>query len=227
VHQLKKRLCRKATIIELREPPRDANPLASLFGVVLAGLPAEGWPECCGAPMLPVLQLNLTEAPYVPEGLEDVAFVALFVDRNNVPSDGAANGACWLLRTYDRLEGLSAMTIPPEFERRRPRSIRYRLLERDLPDYDDAADLDGADEFEDVWEDEFGAAEGSKLGGWPSLLQSEIFWAPNNEHPADPQYVFQLARLERITPIPADTVLYFGRGSCESRPMWTLAWQRL
>ncbi len=32
----------------------------------------------------------------------------------------------------------------------------------------------------------------SKIGGWPSLIQSEIFWAPLNRHPADPEYVLQI-----------------------------------
>lgn len=227
LNEVKKRLRRQATLIEPYAPPAEPNPLISVFGEVTAACAGEGWPRCCGSPMIPVLQLNLSEAPFVPEGLADVAFLALFVDGVNAPKDGAPNGDCWLLRTYGSVEGLSGLAVPADFERRRPRGIRYRLLDHDFPDYDDVAEMSLPDEITDTWEDEFGAAEGSKLGGWPALLQSEIFWAPNNDHPARPQYVFQLARLERITPFSADTVCYFGRGSDTARTVWALSTQTL
>lgn len=225
--QLKKQLSRKASLIEPCGAPNESDHLASLLGTVLAGLGNEAWPECCGAPMVPVLQLNLSQAPFVPDELRDVAFLALFVDGKNGPKDGAENGDCWQLRSYDSLAKLSRHSIPAQFERRRGRPIRYKLLERDLPDYEDVADLDIPEDIQGAWEDEFGAAEGSKLGGWPSLVQSEIFWAPNNEHPADPKYVFQLAHMERITPMSADTVCYFGRGSGAAPAIWTIAMQTL
>src|SRR5579862_5399874 len=176
LRQLQQRLGRKASLLKPYGPPNDVDLLPSLFGTVRAGRAGEQWPVCCGSPMSPVVQLNLGEAPFVPKELCDVALLALFVDANNAPKDGAPNGECWLLRTYETLEGLSRLEIPAEFERRRGRPIAYELLSHDFPDYEDVADLNLPDDVTDAWEDEFGAAEGSKLGGWPALLQSEIFW---------------------------------------------------
>ncbi|HTA40301.1 MAG TPA: hypothetical protein VK760_14555, partial [Candidatus Acidoferrales bacterium] len=185
----------------------------------------EDWPYFAGRPMQPVVQLNLLQAPYVPENLRDVALIAVFFDREAMPVD-AKNGDGWLLRAYPNLECLQPLSAPSEFEKLRGRPARYALLERDFPDWDDAANLNVSDDLSEGWEDEFGSTEGSKLGGWPTLLQSEVFWAPNNEHYASPQFAFQLARMDKLkTSIPADSFGYFGRGTSGAGGVWTFAWQ--
>ncbi len=108
----------------------------------------------------------------------------------------------------------------------RLRPVRYRLLAEDFPDWEDASDMNIPDEVSDEWEEHFGAADGTKLGGWPKLLQAEIFWAPYNDHPANPAYVFQLDALPKgAFEFPADSVYYFGRGTGEHRNVWTFASQ--
>jgi hypothetical protein len=221
----KKRLGRPASAIEFFGPPGEFDLTGTQFGRVNAALPGEEWPAHAGRAMQPVAQLNLREAPFLPENLRDVALVAIFFDRDATPAD-APNGEGWRLRAYASLEGLCALAAPPEFERARGRPARYRLLERDLPDWDDAANLGVPDDLADDWEEQFGAAECSKLGGWPALLQSEIFWAPGNAHPANPEFAFQLARMDKLgTAIPNGSFGYFGRGTGAARDVWTFAWQ--
>lgn len=38
---------------------------------------------------------------------------------------------------------------------------------------------------------------GTTLGGWPTLIQSEVFWGPSNEYPASPEHVFQIDSTEK------------------------------
>jgi hypothetical protein len=212
-------------MIEFYGPPGDFDLTGTLFGRVNACVRGEDWPYFAGRPMQPVAQLNLREAPYVPESLHDVALIAVFFDREATPVD-AKNGNGWLLRAYPSLDGLELLKAPAEFERIRGRPARYTLLERDFPDWDDAANLNVPDDLADDWEEEFGSAEGSKIGGWPTLLQSEIYWAPNNEHFANPEFAFQLARMDKLkTAIPADSFGYFGRGTGPASGVWTFAWQ--
>lgn len=106
----------------------------------------------------------------------------------------------------------------------KPLVITYRVLERDLPDWDDVPpDLTIPESIEGEWEEHFGAAEGCKLGGWPSLIQSEIFWAPDNDHPADPEFVLQLESVAKANfVLLGEAVLHFGRGTGTSRDVWTL-----
>jgi hypothetical protein len=66
-----------------------------------------------------------------------------------------------------------------------------------------------------------------KLGGWPTLIQSEIFWAPWNRHPAAPEYVFQIDSTGKGNWSWGDGgVGYFGRGTAPGKTdEWALAWQ--
>jgi hypothetical protein len=225
--ELKRLLRRPASLLEFfGPPPMEFDLSATMFGRVTAGFPGEEWPVYRGRLMQPVAQLNLLEAPYLPENLRDVALIALFFDRDARPID-AENGDGWLLRSYPALDDLCALTMPAEFERARGSPARYRLLESDFPDWEDAADLAAIPEdLADAWEDDFGSTAGSKLGGWPSLLQSKVSWAANDEHPAAPKYAFQIARMDKLkTAMPADSFGYFGRGTGTARNVWTFAYQ--
>jgi uncharacterized protein YwqG len=66
----------------------------------------------------------------------------------------------------------------------------------------------------------------SKIGGWPYLIQSEVFWAPENRHPANPEYVFQIASERKAHWQWGDGGIgYFGRGTGDATEAWTLSWQ--
>jgi hypothetical protein len=192
VKRLQERLARPATLIEILKGPPSPNPPVSWFGRVNLRLPHESWPVDADGPMLPIVQLDLREAPYVPPSLRDLELVAVFFGRGDLPSD-TENGNGWLVRAYADAGALCALDAPEQVHHAvsewtgsgpiRPRPIACRVLERDFPDWDDVA-FEVPDEFSDAWEDDFGAANGCKLGGWPSLIQSTIFRAPNNEHPA-------------------------------------------
>ena len=188
--------------------------------------------------MIPIAQLNLREAPYAPPGLADIALITVFLDRDELRIDNPPNGQGWLVRAYSRTEDLLMMPAPSEVYETVPtwqgagdqalRSfpLRFRLLESDYPDRDDVpGELSISDALDDAWEDYFSPTEGLKLGGWPTLLQGEIFWAPFNEHPANPEYVFQIDSLYEANVFVGDRgVCYFGRGTGDARDTWTFEW---
>ena len=82
-------------------------------------------------------------------------------------------------------------------------------------------------EVEEDYVDLFENVQGFKLGGWPTLIQSEIYWAPWNKHPASPEYVFQIDSTEKGNWAWGDNGLgYFGRGTAPGHEdVWTLSWQ--
>ncbi|MDB5094634.1 MAG: hypothetical protein JWO85_2735 [Candidatus Eremiobacteraeota bacterium] len=148
--------------------------------------------------MAPIAQLILREAPFRPAVLDDIALLTVFAA--NLPLHGGeANGDGWLLRAYPS------------------------LLAADFPDWPDIPDdVSVSAEIEDEWEEHFGAHQGLKLGGWPTLLQDQIFWAPFNEHPANPEYAFQIAAVPKAGfGLRGDGIWYFGRGTGDARDVWT------
>jgi hypothetical protein len=235
--ELKASLARPASLIELGEGDAAAlDPPASVFGRVNVALPGETWPYFESKPMVPLVQLNLREAPYVPPSLSDVALIAVFFGQSAEPPDSSANGDGWLVRAYPSLDELCRLAAPPEAHRGiwtlsgslapiLPFPLRYRLLPADFPDMEDLPpDVD--EKIADAWSDAISAAQGSKLGGWPSLIQSEIYWAPWNQHPAEPEFVFQLDMMpEANFFMPDDGTCYFGRGTGDARDVWTFEWQ--
>ena len=233
---LQERFARPATLIEVLKGSPSPNPPVSWFGRVMLRLPGESWPADAGGEMLPVVQLDLREAPYVPRALHDIEIIAVFFGRGALPSD-TENGAGWLVRAYPDAGALCSLDVPeaivhavPEWSGSdqgiRPRPIAYRAIERDFPCWDDVAmEMEIPAEIEESWEDHFGAAGGCKLGGWPSLIQSEIFWAPNNEHPSNPEFVLQIESVPQAHIDFGGAVCYVGRGTGDTRDTWTFSWQ--
>jgi uncharacterized protein YwqG len=179
--------------------------------------------------MVPLCQINLSELPYVPEKLRDIALITVFIDAEDLPIE-APNGRGWELRTYPSLEGL-VETVGPDCEGAiKPFPVRWELIEEDYPCWEDlGAELreqmlaEGTDE---EYLDLFKNVGCSKVGGWPSLIQGEITWGPKNLVPGDMTYTFQINSESKATWIWGDEGTgYFGRGSWFGKAEWALEWQ--
>lgn len=222
---LQNTLCRRASRASVGGFRPSDDPLASWFGKVNMALPGENWPMSAGRPMMPLCQFNLTEMPFLPETLSDVAFLTLFIDQDELPSR-KPNGDGWLLRTYSTLDGLVVFEPPPDRGYLKPFPIRWELINEDYPSWDDAAMLDLPPEASEDYHDLFETLQGTKIGGWPFTVQSEIFWAPWNQHPANPEYVFQVDSESKAGWLWGDSGFgYFGRGTGDSKDVWALEWQ--
>lgn len=185
-------------------------PGASWFGRVDLALPGEAWPTTGGAPMNALCQINLTELPFRPRGLEDVELVAVFIGPHELPA-GTPNGVGWCLRAYPRVDAL--VPLAPAASGIRAFPMRPEVIEADYPCREDLPeDLDDEDD------DRLPNAGGFKLGGWPTLIQGEISWeSPSTE------YVFQIDSNDKAHWSWGDAgVGYFGRDSAGE---WALDWQ--
>ena len=223
IEALRERVMRPAV---LYEPSIESSKelLGSYFGAVKVGLPEEDWPQYGGRPMLGILQLNLEDLVYRPPGTEDIRLLTLFVDSESCPeSEGS-----WLVRTYKILSKLKALDAPNLEAEIRQVSLGPPALIEDYPCFEDLEE-DMEDELWDAFSEQHPTARGVKLGGWPSLVQSEIYWAPQNEHPADPKYVLQIdSRKEARWQWGQDGCAYLGRGTAKGRQNeWAFEWQCL
>jgi hypothetical protein len=168
----------------------------SILGAVMCADQEEGWPTYEGVPMVGVAQFNLTELPFRPVEMSGVAMLSVYgvVDRSGlVHPNQRFGGDGWLIRTYERLDGLTQV-VGPTLAAGQSLGIAWDLAE-DLPAWEDVVGMVAPGVLEDLagnsYEDLIGRpAGGTKIGGWPTLLQSEIFWAPFQKVRAT--FVFQL-----------------------------------
>jgi uncharacterized protein YwqG len=178
-----------------------------------------------GKPMHALAQINIAELKFRPPGLSDIDFLTVFIGPDELPCD-SPNGQNWVIRTYDSLAELIPIQQPETGSEIRPFPMRPVIIEEDYPCWDDVADI-CPEEIEETFFENFENASGFKLGGWPTLIQSEIFWAPWNKHPISPEYVFQIDSTTKGNWAWGDGgVGYFGRGTLEGhKNEWALAWQ--
>lgn len=216
---------RRAIVMEIGgfRPPTD--PSASWFGRVNLALPGEEWPHFANKPMLALAQINLTALPFRPPGLEDLELITVFIGPDELPSD-APNGEGWLLRAYSNVAQLTPLMQKQVRSGIKPFPMRPAICENDFPVWEDL-DVEPPGELAESYYDLFENAGGFKLGGWPSLIQSEIYWAPGNRNPIAPRYVFQIDSTEKGNWAWGDGgVGYFGRGTAPGcTDQWAFEWQ--
>jgi uncharacterized protein YwqG len=215
---------RRAIVMDVGgfRPPED--PLTSWFGRVSFALPGEPWPHAGTRPMHALCQIVLRDLPFVPPRLDDMAMLCVFI-ADDLPTN-QPNGENWCLRTYPDLDDVVPLPARDTGSAIKPLPLRPRVVEEDFPCWEDIP-IEVPPECDANYYDEFENVSGLKLGGWPTLIQSEIFWAPWNEHPAKPEYVFQIDSTEKGNWVWGDSGIgYFGRGTapgCEND--WALEWQ--
>lgn len=169
---------RRASIAEIGGfRPRD-EPVTSYFGGRFVGRAGEQWPLNNGQPMIPLLQVRTDELPYRPADLNSVALFNVFVGPQELPVDIAENGAGWILRSYSGLDGLSPLASAHSLVR--PFPVRWRMSELEGPQWQDAWGLQDLTEFNripnstDLFYDRYKRHEYTKVGGWPSYIQSPV-----------------------------------------------------
>ena len=211
-----------------RGRPEPVAVESTLSGVHLA-LAGEDWPlDDDGEPMAGLAQLNLIDAPFRPPELDGIAFVTIFVGRDDdtlvVPAGPSGDG--WLLRTYASLDNLDHFAVPRGGNAGRPRRLAWQQV-WDLPAYEDLVNLVDTDVLDRLLggrevEDAIGSPEsGTKLGGWPTLLQSEIEWPGGSDPGRVPVFCLQVDSAEHADLNLWDGgVLHVGCVPGDGPPIW-------
>lgn len=211
------------------------------MGRVRVALPGEDWPTSDGAPMLAVAQLNLRELPCpLPHALADVALLTVFLGPWQLPVD-QPNGVNWALRAYPSLDGLVPLAEPPparagDPKLRKgqdpvPRALPIRWQQHlDYPCRDDipAGLLDAWDAWAEGRDPTELTFDGTKIGGWPYCIQSQVRWHTGGRLVEDCQYVVQLGSQHKV----GLSWGYGGLGYIARQPDrgsngWHLTWQFL
>jgi hypothetical protein len=169
-------IVRKASIanVERRKPYNGI--VSSRFGGEAVGLEGEALPTFNGKDMFCLLQVNISELPYVPKELEGIALIVVFLNRDFIPIDSHhADG--WLIREYKTIEGLQLLPKANEIDIVQSFSVRWSLVEDDMPDTETAwsllnKPLIGNDELNTLIEK--GNYWFTKFGGYPCEIHSKV-----------------------------------------------------
>ncbi len=173
---------------------------ASCFGEVRCQRKGESWPVYKDKPLWPLCQLNLAEASYRPEILQDVVLLTVFISpdymtmaANIIDSSDENPYAGWYLRSYNSLDDLQAITCPDHKSPLRPFEARWdEQTSVDYPTHDTLPiDFDRLGIGDYYNQEGIETLNRTKLGGWPSCIQSEPWWDYSAEGD-EFQYAFQI-----------------------------------
>lgn len=170
------------------------EPVTSYFGGQFVGEQGEEWPLNDGQPMIPLLQVRTDELPYHPPALEGIALLNVFIGPRTLPLGlPAESGNGWLLRSYPVLDGLVPLS-PLSEPRVRAFPVCWHHSETEGPLWEDAWGLFDLTEFNelddagDLFYDRYQRHHFTKVGGWPSYIQSPV---------GTEDYVFQIGSEEK------------------------------
>lgn len=109
----------QASVMITKSGPID-NEIISILGNVLLGLENEKWPKFQGKKMVGVAQINLEESTVIPECLNDLKFITVFIANGNdqCPVDLYENddneSKKFIIRSYKSLDKLVPYKDAPE-----------------------------------------------------------------------------------------------------------------
>tara|TARA_A100001015_G_scaffold279887_1_gene341464 strand:+ start:444 stop:1169 length:726 start_codon:yes stop_codon:yes gene_type:complete len=171
------------------------NPITSCFGEVRVKKLGQRWPYAAGQSLWPVCQLNLKEAPFVPDILKDLAMIQVFIFddidflETNIIDTTSTDETMVFIRTFENLDTLVPVEMPDHQSTYRPCEAKWEnAAQIDYPTHDTLPiDFDALNIGRYYDQKGIRCVTGTKIGGWPNCIQSEPWWWDQ-----DFEYAFQI-----------------------------------
>ncbi len=219
----RKRLARPASVATHGRLSRD--PFASCFGRIAVQEPGEGWPTYRKKLMRPLLQINCAELPFRPKSIVDLAMIRVWIGED-FEAEPPGSTKFWCVRASPSIARLKPTPEPAHKSDIKPAGIRWKLLEADYPTWDEAPVDEIPEVLHESYHDHFACALGTKVGGWPHTVQSEVCWEAGGKNSTSAEFVFQIDSEPDLNWMWGDAGLgYVGRGSGKHRKAWRFDWQ--
>ncbi len=191
--ELKTKL-RPASVAQLGGFRPSDDPKISWFGKGV-GLENERLPFYNGKEMFPLLQINVSELPFVPNQLQETKLLVVFFNQDEYPFNNP-HGEGWLIREYKSLENLIPLPEIDMSKILRPFPILWKLIEDDAPGFATSGEIvdvsliyndeEAKKTFEEL--NQYYSVS-TKVWGYPDEVQHEIDNWQN--------YVFQIGSEEK------------------------------
>ncbi|WP_409999038.1 DUF1963 domain-containing protein [Bradyrhizobium sp. SZCCHNRI2007] len=137
---------------------------------------------------------------------------------------GEGKGASWCLRTYPSVDALVPLVAPSHGSTIRDTQVLWSNVTPDSPTHD-LLPLDLPDNLRDTYyEMNFPRIHATKLGGWPSCVQSEPWWY-HQDSDDDFSFAIQIDSESEVGWMWGDSgTAYFARSQRDPRK-WAFDWQ--
>ncbi len=225
IDEIRRRWGRSTNLLKLTDTPTK-----SLAGAVEVCNPGETWPTGDNGPLHPLLQVCVDELPRVPEALADVAYLTIFGQLEATPRRDQQSGNYAIWHPWDSYSEIRWVARGAPTERlSRPDLSQVPIgrgfvqwVERDdVPSFDDVCD---AVELE-AWPYDMDGArvEGTKVGGWPCLIQGPACQIDDIGRPQPFDFVMQFGSSDNLNLMIGDAGrVYVTRGMADRRDHWDL-----
>ena len=164
--------------------PANIDPFETMFGIVRLSRKDEVWPSLEAVPLAPLLQVNLTRAPIVPDAVRDLALITVFISKEHsstptqiIDSQNPDPAATWMLRSYSALEGLTIPKPPVNRNRVIPLLGEWGALREEHEMESIAAPVTTVSDGAEHHTLPYISPPLTKLGGWPRAMPSMPWWA--------------------------------------------------
>ena len=164
--------------------PANIDPFETMFGIVRLSRKDETWPSLEAVPLAPLLQVNLTRAPVVPDAVRDLALITIFISKEYssnptqiINSQNPDPAATWVLRSYGALEGLTIPRPPINQSRVMPLLGEWGALREEHEVEVLAAPVTTVIDGVEHHTLPYAPPPLTKLGGCPRAMQSAPWWA--------------------------------------------------
>ncbi len=223
--EFRNKIIRKSVELEIGGQRPNNSLTSSWFGKVLLAKSNEKWPTQDGKPMKPLCQINIKELDFVPDTLDGIHFITIFItDENEIPILDS-NGDGWLLRHYSNINELVEIEIPEFHSEIKEFQMFSKSSDIDYPTWEDCP-TEIPSKFEDNFHEIFPNKSGFKIGGWPTLIQNSVFSGldPSNKT----EYAFQIDSVatDKANLYLGDSgIMYFGINKVNDKINWEMTWQ--
>ncbi len=154
-----------------------------------------------GAQMLPLAQFYLPALPYVPQVLDGVKLLAVFISQDLIGKSPEQMDGLWTIREYSDVSELVIKELSNPRSQIRPFPLQPKFAADDVASWDggglDANAIDeilrleeteGLEYYDDIALEFYNC---TKFGGYPSFCQSEVSFGDGY------QFVFQISSDEK------------------------------
>ena len=192
---------RLSSVAQLSELGPDSHLLCSRLLGDAVMKEGEEWPSNQGREFTPILSLNLTDLPSLPEPLQPYRWLSLFMDVDSLLIGEYPRGENWQIRLYQDHKNLKRYPVKTPQQRARDWTPRLLTWSSHLDILDWNTQLRDQDLFPSPWEfirsempediyewkdSQLRHACRTKVGGWPS-------WKQSAEGPSHPdEFVLQI-----------------------------------
>lgn len=193
IEKIKNKLRKKAVVFETGEVQLGTLPEQSWIGRVNVGYADEGRPlDLNQKPMLPLIQLCLTDIPLIPTALQNTKVLTVFISSDFLQQP--KNNFC--IREYCSLQNLVEKDFGDGFDGIKAFPLFPELIENDYPDWgsddisretlDIICQMEKEDGIEYYWDISERSESKHKIGGYADSCQGGVGF------PSGYEFVFQV-----------------------------------